>query len=231
MGKRGVFPLVKFGAYTLTVETAFVALCVGILALAPPPIVGGMGAIPAWGKYVVAVIAFVLAAWQIVGFASIMADHTVLFRWYSRVTFIGTIIILIFTIAFMATAAGLHDNVIPTCLANFEQPLANDGFGIQQVQDRLDQGRRDVCNILAWADVGLMAGLIIVVGLMQLYMCYMLHKYGQRQRAAEKEARMNPAPVSLPMQDTKQWNTFGQPRYEPVQPQEQTDMHYATYTR
>ena len=48
MARRGTrfcccaFPLVKFGAYLLVIETAFVALCLGILALAPPPIVGGM---------------------------------------------------------------------------------------------------------------------------------------------------------------------------------------------
>ena len=140
MARRGTrfcccaFPLVKFGAYLLVIETAFVALCLGILALAPPPIVGGMDAIPSWGKYVVAVIAFVLAAWQILGLCTVVTDSPWSYKQYSRMNFLATVVLLCFTIAFTVTAAAKHNDAIEACLNEFERPLANDGYGVEEVQ-------------------------------------------------------------------------------------------------
>ena len=211
MARRGTrfcccaFPLVKFGAYLLVIETAFVALCLGILALAPPPIVGGMDAIPSWGKYVVAVIAFVLAAWQILGLCTVVTDSPWSYKQYSRMNFMATVVLLCFTIAFTVTAAAKHNDAIEACLNEFERPLANDGYGVEEVQDRLDEGRHDVCNYLGWADVGLMGGLVVVVGLLQLYMCYMQGQYGKRQRAAQKESLSQHDPGSFPMNPTSTW--------------------------
>lgn len=199
------FPLVKFGAYLLVIETAFVALCLGILALAPPPIVGGMDAIPSWGKYVVAVIAFVLAAWQILGLCTVVTDSPWSYKQYSRMNFLATVVLLCFTIAFTVTAAAKHNDAIEACLNEFERPLANDGYGVEEVQDRLDEGRHDVCNYLGWADVGLMGGLVVVVGLLQLYMCYMQGQYGKRQRAAQKESLSQHDAGSFPMNPTSTW--------------------------
>lgn len=211
MARRGTrfcccaFPLVKFGAYLLVIETAFVALCLGILALAPPPIVGGMDAIPSWGKYVVAVIAFVLAAWQILGLYTVVTDSPWPYKQYSRINFLATIVLLCFTIAFTVTAAAKHNESIDACMNEFERPLANDGLGVDEVQDRLDQGRHDVCNYLGWADVGLMGGLVVVVGLVQLYMCYMQGQYGKRQRVAQKESLSQNDAGSYPMNPTSAW--------------------------
>ena len=211
MARRGTrfcccaFPLVKFGAYLLVIETAFVALCLGILALAPPPIVGGMDAIPSWGKYVVAVIAFVLAAWQILGLCTVVTDSPWSYKQYSRMNFLATVVLLCFTIAFTVTAAAKHNDAIEACLNEFERPLANDGYGVEEVQDRLDEGRHDVCNYLGWADVGLMGGLVVVVGLLQLYMCYMQGQYGKRQRAAQKESLSQHDADSFPMNPTSTW--------------------------
>ena len=127
----------------LVIETAFVALCLGILALAPPPIVGGMGAIPSWGKYVIAVIAFVLAAWQILGLISVISDWPWLYKLYSRINFLATIVLLCFTIAFTVTAAAKHNDAVNECMDKFEGPLAQDAMGVQAIQSRLDQGRHD----------------------------------------------------------------------------------------
>lgn len=225
----------------LIIETAFVALCVGILAFAPPPIVGGMGAIPDWAKYIVGIIAFLLAAWQIVGLVTVITDTPWAYKQYSRVTFLGTVVILCFTIAFTVTAAAKHDDAIQACLAEFGQPLANDGYGVQEVQSHLDDGRRDVCNYLGWADVGLMGGLVVVVGLLQLYMCFMQGQYGKRQRAAQKEALTPPDPGAYSMRSTNTWNapghgTTGLPdmqhrKYQPVMQQDmpRNEPLYNTY--
>lgn len=210
------------------------ALCLGILALAPPAIVGGMGAIPSWGKYPVAVIAFVLAAWQIIGFAAVLSDATKLFNLYSILNLVATVVLLCFTIAFLITAAAMHTDTVDACVFNFEQPLSNNGLGVSEINQKLDQGRRTVCNILSWADVGLMGALILILGLTQLYMCFKLFKYGQRQRAAEKEARMPAGGPGVPMQPTN-WSQRGgtSGQYEPVHAPAATDNAplYETYTR
>jgi len=238
MARRGTrfcccaFPLVKFGAYLLVIETAFVALCLGILALAPPPIVGGMDAIPSWGKYVVAVIAFVLAAWQILGLCTVVTDSPWSYKQYSRMNFLATVVLLCFTIAFTVTAAAKHNDAIEACLNEFERPLANDGYGVEEVQDRLDEGRHDVCNYLGWADVGLMGGLVVVVGLLQLYMCYMQGQYGKRQRAAQKESLSQPDAAAYPMRNASMWNEAN--RYKPVMTHENITRNeplYNTYSQ
>ncbi|WFD24100.1 hypothetical protein MEQU1_002797 [Malassezia equina] len=218
------------GAYMLAIETAFVALCIGVIALAAPTIVGGMDAIPSWGKYVVAVICFLVAAWQIFGFSTILADHTHLYHVYWVVNLIATLVVLCFTIAFTVTAAGKHNSAIDACMARFEGSLAYDGLGIQQVESALDNGRHKVCDILTWADVGLMGGLVVLVGLVQLYMCAMQSLYGKRQRAAEKASVSRPDPDMMPMRQNRMWDPR---RYEPVANQDAPPANplYETYTR
>jgi len=227
------FPLVKLGAYLLAIEIAFVALCVGVIALAAPTIVGGMNAIPSWGKYVVAVICFVTAAWQIFGFSTILADHTRLYHLYWVVNLVATVVVLCFTIAFTATAAGKHNKAVDECMARFEGRLAYDGFGIDQVQNALDNGRHKLCDILSWADVGLMGGLVVVVGLVQLYMCTMQSLYGKRQRAAENASASRPDPDAVPMRHSRAWDPRGTTKYSPVVNQDAMPPgpHYETYTR
>lgn len=217
----------------IAIETAFVALCIGVIALAAPVIVGGMGAIPSWGKYVVAVICFLLAAWQIYGFSTILVDHTGLYRLYWIVNLIATLVVLCFTIAFTVTAAGKHNSAIDECMARFEGSLAYNGLGIQQVDDALNNGRHKLCDILSWADVGLMGGLVVVVGLVQLYMCAMQSLYGKRQRAAEKASVSRPDPDVVPMRQGHAWDSRGAPKYAPVVNQDAAPAGplYETYTR
>ncbi|WFD20373.1 hypothetical protein MCAP1_002617 [Malassezia caprae] len=226
-------PLVKMGAYMLAIETAFVALCVGVIALAAPAIVGGLDAIPSWGKYVVAVICFLLAAWQIFGFSTILADHTRLYHMYWVVNLIATLVLLCFTIAFTVTAAGKHNNAVDECMAQFEGRLAYDGMGFDEVQNALENGRHKVCDILSWADVGLMGGLVVVVGLVQLYMCAMQSLYGKRQRAAENAAVTRPNADAVPMRHSRAWDPRGATKYAPVVNQDPMPAgpHYDTYTR
>ncbi|PKI83358.1 hypothetical protein MVES_002550 [Malassezia vespertilionis] len=181
------FPLVKFGAYLLVAESAFVGLCIGLLALVPPRIVGCMGSVPEWSKDLVAAVAFVAVAWQILGLVSVILDRPSLYRLYIRINFFATVIMLIITIAFLITAAARHNESVDACLREFERPLGSDVGGIVQVRDQLQNGRHQVCNVLSWVDVGLMGAMIVIIGLMQLYMNFMQRQYGVRQRFAIQE--------------------------------------------
>mgnify|MGYP006900558981 FL=1 len=234
MTNNQAIPLVKSGAYLLVFEIAFVALATGLIALVPPPIVGGLNAIPSWGKYVVAVIAFVTAAWQIVGLAAVMGELSFVYNIYSALNMLATIVLFIFTVAFAATAAGKHDNAIDGCLDRFEQPILQDGLGIDQVEDKLNTGRRDVCNVLGWVDVGLMFGLIALLTVTQLYMCYMQRQYGLRQRMAIRDTKANPDSIPLDHRESSFWERR-RPEYEPVTTNTMAphneETFYDTYTR
>lgn len=213
-----IFPLVKFGAYLLVLESAFMALCVGVLALAPPPIVGAMASVPSWGKDLVAAVAFVTAVWQILGLASVFSDQKTLYRLYIRVNFIATLIILAITIAFTITAAARHSASVDECMKEFEGSLAQNGLGVQAVENSLNSGRHKVCDILTWVDVGLMGGLIVLLGLTQLFMCYMQRRYGQRQRAAIANTKQPFGSEGIPMSNrsTMGWDPRRRPQYAPL---------------
>lgn len=194
------------------------ALCVGILALAPPPIVGAMSSVPSWSKDLVAAFAFVAAAWQIVGLASVFTDQKPLYRLYIRINFLATVVILIITIAFTVTAAARHDEAVDACYREFEGPLAQNGLGVQSVENSISSGRHKVCNILTWVDVGLMGGLIVLLGLTQLFMCYMQRKYGQRQRNAIVSSNESFGTEGIPMGNRSHlgWDPRPRKQYAPL---------------
>ena len=173
-----------------------------------------------------------LAAWQILGLISVISDWPWLYKLYSRINFLATIVLLCFTIAFTVTAAAKHNDAVNECMDKFEGPLAQDAMGVQAIQSRLDQGRHDLCNYLSWADVGLMGGLVVVVGLTQLYMCYMQGQYGKRQRAAQKESLSQPDAAAYPMRNASMWNEAN--RYKPVMTHENITRNeplYNTYSQ
>ena len=202
----------------LVLEAAFVALCVGILALAPPPIVGAMESVPSWSKALVAAIAFVTAAWQIIGIAAVISDQPTLYRLYIRLNFLATLVLLAITIAFTVTAAARHSAAVDECTKRFEGTLASNGLGIDQVENTLNSGRQKACDILSWVDVGLMGGLIVVLGLTQLSMCYMQRKYGQLQRAAISDTKPAFGSDGIPMANRSSvgWDPRRRPQYEPL---------------
>ncbi|WFD31291.1 hypothetical protein MSPP1_002325 [Malassezia sp. CBS 17886] len=210
-------PLVKFGAYLLVLESAAVALAVGVIALAAPAVVGAIDAVPAWGKALMAAVAFVTLAWQVLGLIAVISDSPVIYRLYIRGNFLGTVAIICIALAYAATSAARHDTAMSACIARYMGPLADDGLGVQQVQDSLDTGRRTACKVVTWLDVGLMFALILVVGLTQLFMCYMQRRYGQRQRRAAADMKSG-ADDAIPLahRDAAAWEPRSDPQFEPL---------------
>ena len=217
------FPLVKFGSYLIVLHCAAVALCTGVLALAPPRIVASMGAIPEWSKALVAAVAFVTLAWQLVGLIAVIVDNTILYRIYVGLNFCATVVLIIITLAFAITAAARQNESYDECMANFEQPLKDFEMSIEKVQDTINNGRRTACNIVTWVNIGVMFGLIALIGLMQLYLCFLQRVYGKRQRAAKDYAFRSEGyayrPNAIPALDSQQ----------PLMDQRHTGDQYQTY--
>ncbi|WFC93691.1 hypothetical protein MBRA1_000313 [Malassezia brasiliensis] len=191
-----------------------------------------MSSVPSWSKDLVAAVAFVTAAWQIIGLASVITDQKSLYRLYIRVNFLATVVILAITIAFTVTAAARHDKAVDACYREFEGSLAQDGLGLQSVEESITSGRHKVCDILTWVDVGLMGGLIVLLGVMQLFMCYMQRMYGKRQRNAIGIPMGNRSHLGWDPRPRKQYAPLNTPAaYRPTNVGPTGETFYETYNR
>jgi len=153
---------------TLT-EQFVVGIVVGILSLTTPSIVGA--ATPSSAPWILAILCFVAAAVQILGFIGVIKEKSILFRRY--VTLHGLIISAAFAVsaAWIIISATRHSTAKSRCLANFfTGDLENSQEG-----DTL-------CNIFPWIDVGIMGGLWIVLAILHGYLFIVLSSYGTLQR-------------------------------------------------
>ncbi|PWN22677.1 hypothetical protein BCV69DRAFT_280279 [Microstroma glucosiphilum] len=180
-------PLINVGAYVTVVEIAIVAFLVGILALAPSySIVAGLGVIPSFGKAIVSALGFVTAVWQIVGLVAVRKEATKLYHAYTRITTLLTLAILAATIAFLVVAATQHDTAQSACNASYGATPATTSSGYTSSAISENFGDQ-ICDYFIWAQIGAMGGLILLLGLTQLYMCFALGAYGRAQRRATRD--------------------------------------------
>ncbi|SPO20787.1 uncharacterized protein UTRI_00264 [Ustilago trichophora] len=206
------YPLVNIGAYLLVLETAFVALAVGICALAPPSIVAGQGTIPSWSKGLVAALGFITLVWQILGLVAVARQMPTLYRTYIRINFILTLAIIIATAAFLVVAGVQHNKAVSTCVSTYGVIPSNSNAGsslsissLGQSADAFSQSGRDICNIFVWAQTGVMAGLIVLMGLTQFYMLAAQRAYGGDQRQAFRDSKASYQDIPMNPRDSAVW--------------------------
>jgi hypothetical protein len=155
--------LINFGSYTICLEFIFVALCVALLAVGPPSIVAGDGAIPSgFPKAIVCVLGVIIVLWQFLGIFSIKTERTSLYRTYIRVNLILTLVTIVVTLAFFAVAAARHSTALTNCVANYGNLPAGSST------TRLQDAGQTICNIFIWVQVGCMGLLIVLIGLTQV---------------------------------------------------------------
>ncbi|CAO1615493.1 unnamed protein product [Sympodiomycopsis kandeliae] len=207
-------PLINVGSYVTVVEIALVAFLVGVLALAGSPFVAGLDVIPSFAKAIVAALGFITCAWQVVGLVSIKREATKLYHIYVRITTILTLAILAVVIAFFAVAASQHSKAQSACNNQYGAlpSTTSQGFTNSDITQNFGD---QICNYFIWAQVGTMGGLIVLIGLVQLYMCFALRSYGVAQREAYRDfktggnhQRDDEIPLSsrnMPNNDSEVW--------------------------
>ncbi|PWN27448.1 hypothetical protein BDZ90DRAFT_207821, partial [Jaminaea rosea] len=175
-------PLINVGAYLVVIEVAVVSFIIGILALAPHAITAGEGVIPSWAKAIVAAIAFVNFAWQFVGLVAIKRETTGLYHAYVRITTLLTLAVIAVTVAFAVLSAVKHSDAHQTCINNYGAlpSTTSSGFTNSDIQQNYGD---QICNYFIWAQTGVMFGLIVLFGLIQLYMNFCSRSYGASQRS------------------------------------------------
>lgn len=206
------YPLVNVGAYLLVLETALVAIAVGVCALAPPSIVAGQGVIPSWSKGLVAALGFITLVWQILGLVAVARQMPTLYRTYIRVNFLLTLAIIIATVAFLVVAGAQHNKAVSTCVSTYGviPPNSNAASsvsisGFASGTDAFSQSGQEICNIFVWVQTGVAAGLIVLMGLTQFYMLAAQRAYGGEQRQAFRDSKASYQDIPMNPRDSAVW--------------------------
>ncbi|KAF8912740.1 hypothetical protein CPB84DRAFT_1670305 [Gymnopilus junonius] len=162
-------PMVNAGIYATLIEQTALGILVGTLSVGTPFIVGA--STPSFAKWILAILAYVGAAVQILGFIGVSREKPTTYRRY--VTFHGLISSAAFAVAaaWIIVSASRHSNAEAKCLATF--------FGAANSST----GQADtLCNIFPWVDVGIMGGLWVVLAVLHAYLFFVLSSYGTSQR-------------------------------------------------
>lgn len=239
-------PLVNVGAYLLVLETALVALAVGICALAPPTIVATKGAIPSWSKDLVAALGFVTLVWQIIGLVSVARQTPTLYHVYVRINLVLTLCIIVAAVAFLVTSGVKRSSVVQTCISTYGVSLPASGSSGTSIsgftESAFQAAGYDICNIFVWVQTGVMAGLIVLMALTQFYMLFAQRAYGKDQREAFRSTKsyqdipMNPrdsgvweprddAAYNTRANDHDYHNSASDPSYDAYGDQDRFDHH------
>ncbi|KAE8209360.1 hypothetical protein CF327_g6644 [Tilletia walkeri] len=211
-------PLVNVGAYAILLETAIVALCVVVLASATPFIVALMGgAAPAGlGKILLIVLGLVMLLWQLLGVVAVQRQSTRSYRLYLRVNTILTLAIIGVSAAFLAIGAARHSTAVTACVANFGSVSSTTSSStisniVSSTANSLANTGNTICNAFIWVQVGAMGGLILLLGLTQLYMLFCQRQYGQKQRDAASDLKIETGPgddIPLSHRDSTTWDPY-----------------------
>ncbi|KAK0522620.1 hypothetical protein OC834_006219 [Tilletia horrida] len=211
-------PLVNFGAYAILLENAFVALCIIVLAAGTPSIVALMGgATPAGlAKILLLVLALVVLLWQLFGVVAVRRQSTRTYRLYLRINTILTLAIIGVSAAFLAIGAARHSTAVEACVANFGSVGTTTSTSaisntLSSTANSVADTGNTICNAFVWVQVGAMAGLIVLLGLTQLYMLFCQRAYGQKQRAAASDLKIESGPgddIPLSHRDSTTWDPY-----------------------
>lgn len=147
-----------------------VGILVGVLSLATPSIVGA--ATPSFAAWILAILTFVVAAIQILGFIGVAKEKATLYRRYVSLHCVVTLAAFAVAAAWIILSATRHSTAKSKCLNDFFLP----GDTAQTSEGNV------LCNIFPWVDVGVMCGLWVVLGILQLYLYIVLSSYGRSQR-------------------------------------------------
>ncbi|KAF4572839.1 hypothetical protein EYR36_007349 [Pleurotus pulmonarius] len=161
-------PTINAGIYTVLAEQFSVAIIVGVLSVATPSIVGA--ATPSFAPWILAIICFVAAAIQVLGFIGAHGEKPVLFRRYVTLHILITVAAFSVAAVWAIISATRHSTAKQSCITNF-------------FPDEASRSQGDLlCEIFPWVDVGIMGGLWLLLLAVHIYFYVVISSYGTGQR-------------------------------------------------
>ncbi|OXH25272.1 hypothetical protein J008_05396 [Cryptococcus neoformans] len=174
-------PLVNAGIYTVIGEQAVLGAAIGIVVFATPDIVGA--SFPSFGGDIFAVICFIVAAFQPIGFIGVLREKTSTFKVYTLLNALGILAALICSAALIITSALRHDTAVTDCEYKFFSDVGNSS---STANETLASEGQALCSAFAWADVGIMGGLWVILLIVQGYFVYLTRVYSASQVSDHK---------------------------------------------
>ncbi|EIW86640.1 hypothetical protein CONPUDRAFT_148710 [Coniophora puteana RWD-64-598 SS2] len=164
-------PLVNPGIYTTLTEQFLLALIVGTLSVSTPVIVGA--ATPSFAKWILAVVCYVGAVIQVLGFMGVKQEKATLYRRYVTLHYGATTAVFAVAAVWVIISAARHSTAQTTCENTFF-PSTNSSSTSSEGQT--------LCDIFSWVDVGLMGGAWVFFAIVQGYLLMVVSSYGSSQR-------------------------------------------------
>ncbi|KAH9985439.1 hypothetical protein BJV74DRAFT_847208 [Russula compacta] len=162
-------PVVNFGIYLTLTEQFVLGILAGTLSIATPQIVGA--ATPSFARWIFAVVCYVGAMIQVLGFIGVAREKPVLFRRYITLHSLITVAAFSLGAVWIGISASRHN----TAKSNCEQKF------FTAASDLTTEGQT-MCEIFPWVDIGLMAGLWVLLVISQFYFFTIISGYGVGQR-------------------------------------------------
>jgi len=149
-----------------------------------------------------AIICFVDAAFQIMGFIGVAKESTILYRRYVTLHAIATIAAFSVSAVWIILSGTRHTAAQSKCERDFFP---------ESDADNTSEGKV-LCNIFSWVDVGIMAVLWIFLAATQLYFYIVLSSYGSAQRQDREKYDALGSPTErltndIPMNRADTWDS------------------------
>ncbi|WVQ79909.1 hypothetical protein IAT38_002010 [Cryptococcus sp. DSM 104549] len=174
-------PLVNTGIYTILAEQAIIGAAIGAMVLGTPDVVGA--SFPSVGGTIFAVICFVIAVIQPVGFIGVLREKTSTFKVYTLLNLLAVVAAFACSAALIITSALRHDTSVTACENKFFSDTSSTSSTANQT---LASEGEALCSAFAWADVGIMGGLWVIMLLVQGYFMFLTRRYSTSQVSDHK---------------------------------------------
>ncbi|OCF38850.1 hypothetical protein I317_07358 [Kwoniella heveanensis CBS 569] len=174
-------PLVNAGIYIILSEQAIISLVIGILVFATPDVVGA--SFPDFGGTIFAIICFIIAAVQPVGFIGVLREKTSTFKWYTLLNGLAMLAGFCCAAALIIVSALRHNTAVSACEVKF---FSDSQSTTSAANETLASEGEALCSAFAWADVGIMGALWLILLLVQSYFIYLTRTYSTSQVSDHK---------------------------------------------
>jgi hypothetical protein len=183
------------GIYAVLIEQFVLAIVVGTLCVATPTIVGA--ATPSFAKWILAIVCYMAAGIQILGFIGVARERSIMYRRYVTLHVLVTVVIFALGATWIVISASRHSTAETNCVNNFFPDIA--------LNNSTTTEAKVLCDVFPWVDVGIMAGLWVFFAAVQFYFYLIVTSYGNAQQRDSNnyEAGFDAKPLTtdIPLSD------------------------------
>lgn len=189
-------PLVNSGSYGICLLNFLMGIAGCAIAFGPKEIVALMGVSLQWTKYLTGLSLLALGLWQIVGVLGIATERYSVYRFYIFVHRLGLLAVFIPPIVFIIVAGVQHNKTYDSCIANFgyNPPVSAAGHVNSFDSSTYRDVGHDICNALIYAQLGCMAGLLVLLAVLEVRAIPPLSPAPSRSPRSRGAARADLAP-------------------------------------